>query len=106
MVQRHTGALVEIGPGSTDLFKVASSPFLLADGDGHGFGLCPAEAARSTCIEALEAAPDRPLTGDGADIASLVRMKLREADPVRGLELRVDRRLCDRGQTDCLISRW
>jgi hypothetical protein len=33
-----------------------------------------------------------------------VRMRLRELDPERGLQLLVDRRLCDRGQSDCLID--
>jgi 5'-nucleotidase / UDP-sugar diphosphatase len=106
LVKRKSGEAVEIGPASTALFKVASSPFLLADGDGHGFKLCPADTSGSKCIEALEAAPNWPLLGEGADIASLVRMNLRKLDPARGLELSTDRRLCDRGQNDCLISRW
>ena len=106
VVQRRDGKKVEINPTSTALFKVASSPFLLADGDGHGFGICPADTARSKCIELLDASPDWPLTGDGADIASLVRMKLRALDPARGLERAPDRRLCDRGQTACLMSKW
>lgn len=105
LVRRRNGEVVEIGPQSTAMFKVASSAFLLADGDGHGFGLCPQTNERATCIAGIENEPQWPLDGDGGDISSLVRMRLREQGE-RGLELRVDRRLCDRGQSDCLISRW
>lgn len=106
LVRRRDGRVVDIGTEPAALFTVASSPFLLADGDGHGFGLCPPQTTKTACIEELAAAPGWPTSGEGADIASLVRLKLREVDPARGLELQTDRRFCDRGQTDCLISRW
>ena len=105
LVRRLNGDVVEIGPESTAMIKVASSAFLLADGDEHGFRLCQQADARGKCIAAIEAEPRWPVSGDGADISSLVRMKLRELGE-RGLELRTDRRFCDRGQGDCLISRW
>ena len=105
-VQRHDGTVIEIGPDTPDMVSVASLAFVFANGDGHGFDLCASETVLAKCIEQLEAAPAWPLAGEGADIASLVRMKLAEVDPARGLELFVDRRLCDRGQTDCLIDRW
>lgn len=105
-VRGHDGTIVDIGPDTLDMFSVASFAFVLANGDGHGFDLCAGETVLAKCIGQLEAAPAWPLTGEGADIASLVRMKLAEVDPSRGLELLADRRLCDRGQTDCLIDRW
>ncbi len=106
LIKRVNGEVVEIGPDSKALFTVASSAFLLSNGDGHGFRSCPQGLSGTRCIEHLESAPQWPLKGDGADISSLVRMRLREADPVRGLGFVVDRRLCDRGQSNCLISRW
>ena len=86
--------------------RIAASGFVLANGDGHGFRLCSDTGSISKCIETLEAAPNWPLGGEGAELTGLLRLRLREIDPAKGLQLSVDRRLCDRGQTGCLIDRW
>lgn len=104
IARRRDGTKVEITPQTADLFKVASSAFVLGNGDGHGFNVC-AGASVSECIGRLEADPQWPSQGDAADVAGLVREKLRTIDPQRGLELPIDRRLCDRGDKDCLIDR-
>lgn len=106
VVRRHDNSVVEIGPDSTLMFKVASIGFVLANGDRHGFKLCGGETSVSRCIQTLEAAAGWPVAGEAAEIAGLVRTKMREAGRRRGLVLRVDRRLCDRGQKACLISQW
>lgn len=105
LVRRWEGSVVEIGPDSAERFKVASPAFVLADGDSHGFGVCAGEGF-SDCLKTLEADPRWPLQGEGADMAGLVRIKLRAVDPETGLKLPVDRRLCDRGQAGCLIEKW
>ena len=106
LVKRRTGEVVAIDPSSTAMFKVAGSAFVLANGDKHGFALCGSEPSTTKCIEALSADPRWPATGDAADIGGLVRAKLRALDPARGLELSLDRRLCERGHTNCLVSTW
>ncbi len=105
-VRRQDGRSVEITPDSTEPVKIASSSFVLADGDGHGFRLCKGISEVTQCIAMLDGSTNWPLTGDGAELSGLVRMRLRELDPDRGLQLSVDRRLCDRGQADCLIDQW
>lgn len=106
LVRRRDGSVVEIGPRSNDRFTVASAPFVLADGDGHGFGLCPEGTGVPKCIEALEADPRWPAGGEEGEITGLVAARLSALEPARGLVLKIDRRLCDRGQTDCLIAKW
>ena len=106
LVRRQGGGIVEITPTSTEPVKIASSSFVLANGDGHGFRLCQEIVDVSECSGVLEATTNWPLAGDAADLAGLLRMKLRQLDPDKGLQLSVDRRLCDRGQSDCLIDRW
>lgn len=105
LVKRRNGSIIEIGPETTDMIKVASFAYVLANGDQHGFDLCDGRPVPA-CTEMLDAKPNWPLADEGADISSLVRMKLREVDQTRGLTLDVDRRFCDRGQTDCLTSKW
>ncbi len=105
LVKRRDGSIIEIGPETDETIKVASLAFVFANGDHHGFDLCNGQPLPA-CVEALDASPNWPLTDEGADISSLMRMKLREVDQAKGLVLEVDRRLCDRGQTDCLISKW
>ncbi|MBU2583182.1 MAG: 5'-nucleotidase C-terminal domain-containing protein [Alphaproteobacteria bacterium] len=105
LVRRRDGSVLEIGPQNTDRFKVASSSFVLANGDGHGFEVCEGKVF-SDCILMLEADPQWPLQGEAAEMTGLVGLKLREAGRKHGLEFRVDRRLCDRGQVDCLIETW
>ena len=105
-VRRADGSVVDIGPDSTANFKIASIAFVLANGDGHGFNACAAGETVAQCSDAIDAAPAWPLEGEGADIGSLVRLRLRALDQQRGLVFTVDRRLCDRGQQDCLIAKW
>ena len=106
LVRRRDGSRVEIGPNSIEPIRIAASSFVLANGDGHGFRLCPDADSVAKCVELLEADSKWPLIGEGADIAGLLRLKLREIDPNVGLKLSTDRRLCDRGQTGCLIDSW
>jgi hypothetical protein len=106
LVRRQDGRSVDITPESTELVKIASSSFVLADGDGHGFRVCDGISNVAQCIAMLDASTNWPLAGDGAELSGLVRTRLRELDPERGLQLSVDRRLCDRGQADCLIDQW
>jgi 2',3'-cyclic-nucleotide 2'-phosphodiesterase (5'-nucleotidase family) len=104
--RRRDGSVVAIGPQSRDVFRLASFAFVLANGDGHGFEVCPPGTAIGPCIAAIEAAPAWPLKGEGAEITGLVRLRLGETDQARGLELPVDRRFCDRGSSGCLVARW
>lgn len=106
LVRRWNGSIVEIDAASTSRFTVASIPFVLADGDGHGFKACPATTGREACMRQLEASPNWPATGERVDLAGLVRGELRALDPQRGLELAIDRRLCERGLANCLIAAW
>jgi len=106
VVKRTDGSLLELRAESTEPVSVASISFLFADGDGHGFRLCAEEIDVWSCKSEIEARPDWPLKGDGADLAGFVRLKLVDAGFDPGLHLPVDRRLCDPGQTDCLIERW
>ncbi len=106
LVRRADGRVQEITPGSTQAVKVASLSFVLANGDGHGFKLCPGITDIWACKSKLEAENNWPLKGAGSDLAGFVRLKLGEVDSAQGLRLQVDRRLCDPGQKDCLIERW
>ena len=105
-VRRAEGSVVDIAPDSTATFKIASIAFVLANGDGHGFTACAAGETVAQCSDTIDAAPAWPLEGEGADIGGLVRVRLRALDQQRGLVATVDRRLCDRGQQDCLIAKW
>lgn len=106
VVKRTDGTTLELTPATTEPVSVASVSFLLADGDGHGFRLCAENMDVWRCKSEIEASPDWPLGGDGADLAGFVRLKLSGAGFDPGLHLPVDRRLCDPGQTGCLIERW
>lgn len=105
-VRRRDGSVVAVGPDTQDVFRIASTGFVLANGDGHGFDVCKPGIAIGPCIAEIEAAPSWPLQGEGAEITGLLRLRLRETDQTRGLVLPVDRRFCDRGESDCLIARW
>ena len=106
LVQKADGGVQEITPDSTQAIKIASLSFVLANGDGHGFKLCPGVENMWACKGKLEAENNWPLKGTGSDLAGFVRLKLSEVDPDQGLKLPVNNRLCDPGQKDCLITRW
>jgi 2',3'-cyclic-nucleotide 2'-phosphodiesterase (5'-nucleotidase family) len=106
LIKKTDGSVLEITPDSSQVIKIASLSFVLANGDGHGFKLCPEIKNIWACKSKLEAENNWPLKGAGSDLAGFVRLKLSEVDPAQGLKLSVDRRLCDPGQKDCLIERW
>lgn len=107
LVRRWNGEVVEIGPESTDKFSIASIGFVLSNGDGHGFSFCAGAVNRQKCMQDLEARTGWPLAGEGADLAGLVRLRMRELDAGGGLVVATDGRLCDRDQTGpCLINQW
>ena len=95
----------ELGFDDVDeIIKVASISFVLANGDRHGFGLCPGIKDIWACKDKLENATNWPLTGDNVDLTGFLRERLLS---LKGdLELAKDGRLCDRGQQNCLIDRW
>lgn len=106
LVQKADGSVQEITRDSTQAIKIASLSFVLANGDGHGFKLCPGQKNIWACKSKLEAENNWPLKGAGSDMAGFVRLKLSEVNPTEGLKLPVNNRLCDPGQKDCLITRW
>ena len=105
-VQRQDGTIVQVSADSADRFSIASVSFVLANGDGHGFALCPGEDNVWACKDQIEEAPNWPLTGAGADLPGFLELNLREVGTDPGLTLATDRRLCDPGQTGCLIDKW
>lgn len=105
-VRRSDGEVVEVTRDSADTFSLASVSFVLANGDGHGFTLCPGVDNIWACKDQIEEAPDWPLEGAGADLPGFLELKLREAGIEPGLTLTTDARLCDPGQTGCLIDTW
>lgn len=106
LVRRANGALLPVGPDTLDLVTVASLSFVLADGDGHGFALCPDLGDPWACKAMLEEKPQWPLEGDGADLAGFVRRELLKLGTDPGLKLATDGRLCEPTSSDCLIDRW
>jgi hypothetical protein len=86
--------------------KVVSLSFTLANGDKHGFSLCAEGMDVDDCKAWLERDPRWPLEGDGSDLAGFVRLKLGQVGAAGGLQLTVDRRLCEPRQTGCLIDTW
>jgi hypothetical protein len=106
LVRRANGSLLEVRPDSQDLVTIASLSFVLADGDGHGFDLCPGLTDVWACKSVLEGDPQWPLEGDGADLAGFVRGELQRIGTSPGLKLITDRRFCDPTDKACLIDRW
>jgi 5'-nucleotidase / UDP-sugar diphosphatase len=106
LVQKPDGKFLEITSRSTETVRVASLSFVFANGDGHGFNLCPGVTNVWRCKDQLELKPRWPLGGDQSDLAGFVRHKLGEFGAKDGLHLSTDRRLCDPRQTSCLIDRW
>ncbi len=105
-VKRGDGSVVPVNPDSEDTFLLASVSFVLANGDGHGFDICPGTDDIWACKDQIEEAPNWPLDGAGADLPGFLELKLREAGMDPGLTLATDGRLCDPGQADCLIDAW
>jgi hypothetical protein len=105
-VRRADGVVVPVARDSTDRFSLASVSFVLANGDGHGFALCPGTEDIWACKDEIEAAPNWPLQGTGADLPGFLELKLRELGLDPGLTLAADGRLCDPGQSGCLIDKW
>jgi 2',3'-cyclic-nucleotide 2'-phosphodiesterase (5'-nucleotidase family) len=110
VVRRADGSKLELKPDTMDLVKIASASFVLANGDGHGFKLCAGAASVPACMTALEATTNWPQKGaekgEGADLGSLIGLRLRALAPDRELDLPLDRRLCDPSQSGCLIATW
>ncbi len=106
LVQRWDGSVMKVGPDSEEPIKLASISFVLANGDGHGFALCPGEANIWACKATLEKTPDWPLVGEGRDLTGFVLRELRLAGKDSSVNFAKDGRLCDPLQSDCLIDRW
>lgn len=105
-VRRTDETVVEIGPDSEEKISVASVSFVLANGDRHGFDLCPDLDDVWACKDAIEEKPEWPATSDGDDLTAFVETYLKQDGAGTGLKLETDRRLCDPGQKDCLIDSW
>ncbi len=105
-VQRNDGTVVQVTADSAERFTLASVSFVLANGDGHGFSLCPGVDSVWDCKDQIEGAPSWPLEGPGADLPGFLEMKLNELGTDPGLTLKTDVRLCDPDQDGCLIDRW
>ena len=103
-VRRADGTIIEVPRDSDKPVTIASLSFTLANGDKHGFRLCPGIDDMWACKDALEKDTRWPLSGDGSDLAGFVRQILR-ALPGE-LTLAKDGRLCDPGQKNCLIDSW
>lgn len=108
LVKRWNGQVVEIGPDDKSEFKLASNSYVMANGDGHGFKLCPDGIKLKPCIALLENNSGWPLSGVGRTDAGFLRLELGKVDPARGLLLKKDHRLCEVTDqvADCLISKW
>lgn len=106
LVRRNDGSHLKIAPDSNDPVKLASISFVLANGDGHGFDLCPGEKNVWACKSLLEKKPDWPLVGAGRDLTGFVLRELRKSAGTDGVRFAKDGRLCDPDQKDCLIDRW
>lgn len=106
LVRRADGSTLEVGPDSKDTVSIASVSFVLANGDRHGFNLCPDLTDIWACKDRLEEKTNWPLDDMGADLPGFVEQQLRALGGENGLTLATDRRLCDPGDTDCLIDRW
>ena len=105
-VRRTDGSVVEIGPDSEERISLASVSFVLANGDRHGFDLCPELDDIWACKDAIEEKPDWPANEDGDDLTEFVETYLTKDGAGTGLKLSTDGRLCDPGQKDCLIDAW
>ena len=105
-VRKQDGTVVPITRDSLDEFSVASVSFVLANGDDHGFDLCPDLDDIWACKSRLEDMPNWPLTGPGSDLAGFVQLKLSDLGMDPGLTLSTDGRLCDPGKDGCLIDQW
>ncbi|NNF79141.1 MAG: bifunctional metallophosphatase/5'-nucleotidase [Rhizobiales bacterium] len=106
LVRRVSGEVVEIGPASEDPIKIASLSFVLANGDRHGFKVCPGTEDIWACKGELEKAPNWPATDKGDDLAEFVRIALRDADEGSGVVFQTDGRICEAKRSDCLVDRW
>lgn len=106
LVRRANGELLEIGPASEAVLSIASLSFVLANGDDHGFRLCPETEDVWACKDSLEARPNWPDTKLGEDLSEFVRINLRQAGQASGPLFATDGRLCDPRQADCLIESW
>ncbi len=106
LVRRADGSLLEITPETQETVSLASVSFVLANGDGHGFDLCPEIDDVWACKDEIEDAPNWPLEGDGTDLSGFVRLKLLELGEDPGLDLATDGRLCDPTDSGCLIDAW
>lgn len=106
LIRRTNGDVVDIGPASDDVFSLASLSFVLANGDKHGFKLCPETDDVWACKDSLEANPSWPDTKLGEDLSEFVRINLRQAGQASGPVFATDGRLCDPRQAPCLIDSW
>jgi 5'-nucleotidase len=106
VIRRADGSLLEVTPDTQETVSVASISFVLANGDRHGFDLCPDIDDIWACKDALEDAPHWPLEGDGADLSGFVRLQLLQIPDGDGLQLTTDGRLCDPTDSICLIDAW
>lgn len=106
LVRRRDGTLLKVGPDMETPIKLASISFVLANGDGHGFALCPNESNIWACKSAIEKTPDWPLVGEGRDLTGFLLRELRIAGKDTSVSFSKDGRLCDPRQSDCLIDRW
>ncbi len=106
LVRRAGGKTIEIGPESEEMVSIASLSFVLANGDKHGFALCPGSDDVWTCKSQLETAPNWPAPEQGEDLAEFVRIALKVADAGAGVTFKTDGRICEGKRVDCLIDQW
>ncbi len=106
LVRRRDGTLIKVTPDSDVPIRLASISFVLANGDGHGFALCPGQSNIWACKSTIEKTPDWPLVGEGKDLTGFVLRELRLAGKDSSVNFAKDGRVCDPQQNDCLIDRW
>ncbi|MCP5081887.1 MAG: bifunctional metallophosphatase/5'-nucleotidase [Alphaproteobacteria bacterium] len=106
LIRRESGEVVEIGPASEEPVKIASLSFVLANGDRHGFKVCPGTDDVWACKGELEKAPNWPAPDKGDDLAEFVRIALQNADKGSGVAFQTDGRICEAKRSDCLVDRW
>lgn len=106
LVRRAGGDIIEIGPDSDQMVTIASLSFVLANGDKHGFDLCPGTGDMWACKGELEKAPNWPAGARGEDLADFVRIALKDADRGAGTGFQTDGRICEGKMTQCLIDQW
>ncbi len=106
LIQRVSGEVVEIGPASAEPIKIASLSFVLANGDRHGFNVCPGIDDIWACKGELEKAPNWPAPDKGDDLAEFVRIALQNSDKGAGVGFQTDGRICEAKRSDCLVDKW